>query len=61
MELAADSEDLAIIRQLFGSRAQTLINTLLAFDSYFNWYYPLKESIPLFARIPIRGPMFLIA
>ena len=55
MELAADPEELAIIRQLFGSRAQTLINTLLAFDSYFNWYYPLKEeSIPLFAPIPIR-------
>ena len=54
MELAADPEDVAIIRKLFGSRAQTLINTLLAFDSYFNWYYPLKESIPLFAPIPIR-------
>ena len=45
MELAADPEDLAIIRKVFGSRAQTLINTLLAFDSYFNWYYPLKESM----------------
>jgi hypothetical protein len=54
MELAADPEDIAIIRQLFGSRAQTIINTLLAFDAYFNWYYPLKESIPLFAPIPIR-------
>lgn len=46
MEKAACPEDLEIIRQLFGSRAQTLINVLLAFDSYFQWYYPLKESVP---------------
>jgi hypothetical protein len=55
MELAADPADLAIIREVFGSRAQTLINSLLAFDAYFNWYYPLKlERIALFAPIPVR-------
>ena len=26
--------------------AQTLINTLLAFDAYFKWYYPLVDSVP---------------
>ena len=43
LELAADPDDLKIIREIFGSRAQTLINTLLSFDGYFNWYYPLKD------------------
>ena len=46
MELAADPEDLKIIRELFGSRAQTILNALLAFDSYFIWYYPFKKSVP---------------
>lgn len=45
MEQQADAADLAIIRELFGSRAQTILNTLLAFDAYFTWYYPLKQSI----------------
>ena len=44
LELAADPAELQIIRDLYGSRAQTLINTLLAFDGYFQWYYPLKDS-----------------
>ena len=30
---------------MYGSRAQTLINSLLAFDAFFAWYYPLKEGI----------------
>lgn len=46
IELAADPADLAIIRELYGSRAQTLINILLAFDGYIAWYYPYKASIP---------------
>ena len=46
MEAAANPEALAIIRKLYGSRAQTLINCLLSFDAYFNWYYPFKKSIP---------------
>jgi hypothetical protein len=46
MERASDPEFLAVIRKRFGSRAQTLINILLAFDSYFNWYYPFKQSCP---------------
>ena len=49
LEEAADPEDLKIIRELYGSRAQTLINVLLSFDGYFNWYYPLEESIPFMA------------
>ena len=43
MELASDPEDLKMIRDVYGSRAQTLINVLLSFDAYFNWYYPLKD------------------
>jgi hypothetical protein len=34
MEEAADPEHLRIIRELFGSRAQTLINSLLTFDAF---------------------------
>jgi hypothetical protein len=44
MELAADPAHIQIIRDIYGSRAQTLINTLLAFDAYFAWYYPLKNN-----------------
>lgn len=54
MELQADTEDLAIVRELYGSRAQTLINALLAFDAYFQWYYPMKQSIPFLAPISQR-------
>ena len=45
IEQTANPADLAIIRDLYGSRAQTIINALLAFDAFFAWYYPLKESI----------------
>ena len=54
MELAADPDDLAIIREIYGSRAQTIINSLLAFDAYFQWYYPLKESIPWMCEMRMR-------
>ena len=54
MEKLADADDLAIIRKLYGSRAQTLINTLLGFDAYFRWYYPYKRSIPLLAPLSVR-------
>ena len=50
-EAAANQESLTIIRELYGSRAQTLINALLAFDAYFAWYYPFKKSIPLDATM----------
>ena len=46
VELTADAGDLDMIRELFGSRANTIINCLLAFDAYFAWYYPLKKSVP---------------
>lgn len=49
-----DAADLDIIRELFGSRAQTIINILLAFDAYFAWYYPLKQSIPFLAPMAVR-------
>ena len=46
MELAADPADIAMIRELYGSRAQALIDALCAFDAYFAWYYPFKKSVP---------------
>ena len=45
IELEADPRHLEMIRDLYGSRAQTLINALLSFDAFFAWYYPLKEGI----------------
>jgi len=45
-EAAANQESLEIIRKLYGSRARTIINALLAFDAYFAWYYPFKKSVP---------------
>eukprot|EP00327_Prymnesium_parvum_P016826 CAMPEP_0113273110 /NCGR_PEP_ID=MMETSP0008_2-20120614/23672_1 /TAXON_ID=97485 /ORGANISM="Prymnesium parvum" /LENGTH=812 /DNA_ID=CAMNT_0000122597 /DNA_START=26 /DNA_END=2463 /DNA_ORIENTATION=- /assembly_acc=CAM_ASM_000153 len=47
IERSSSDEALRIIRARHGSRSQTLINTLLAFDAYFAWWYPFKESIPL--------------
>ena len=49
MEMAADPDDIKIIRDIYGSRAQTIINSLLAWDAFFAWYYPLKNhSLKLF-------------
>ena len=44
VEEAADPEHLKTIREMYGGRAQMIINILLAFDAYFNWYYPLLED-----------------
>ena len=46
VEASANQKSLEIIRKLYGSRAQTIINALLAFDAYFAWYYPFKKSVP---------------
>ena len=54
MQKAADEEDIKVIKKMFGSRAQTIINTLLAFDAYFAWYFPFKKSIPLFCDMEQR-------
>lgn len=54
MEQEANPDKIAIIRELYGSRAQTILNTLLAFDAYFKWYYPMKESIPFLAPTHVR-------
>lgn len=48
MQLAADPEDIDMIKTVFGSRGQTILNALLAFDAYFRWYFPFKASVPLF-------------
>ena len=54
MELAADPDDIAMTRALYGSRAQTIINVLLSFNAHLNWYYPLKKSIPFLAPMDVR-------
>lgn len=59
-ELAADQESLDIIRKLYGSRAQTIINLLLSFDSYFAWYYPFKTSVPITASMQEREERALV-
>eukprot|EP00965_Chrysotila_dentata_P201978 6180857-Pleurochrysis_carterae.AAC.1 len=53
-ERSADPDELAAIREMFGSRAQTLVNILLAFDAYFKWYFPFEASIPLLCDYSIR-------
>ena len=56
VEKEADPEDLEMIRKLYGSRAQTLINILLSFDAYFNWYYPFKhlQKLPIMSEQSVR-------
>lgn len=57
IELAADPSDLQpaqAIRDAFGSRAQTIINMLLSFDAYLNWYFPFKASIPFMCEMELR-------
>ena len=54
MEKKADPADLKIIRDVYGSRANTIINALLSFDAYMDWYYDLKESIPFLCDMSIR-------
>ena len=54
IESRCDPADLAIIREVYGSRGNTLINALLAFDSYFEWYYPYVESIPFLCPMAQR-------
>ena len=54
LERAADPAHLELIRSRYGSRAPTLINVLLAFDGYFNWYYPLFDSIPFRCNMDVR-------
>ena len=54
MECAADPEHVAIVRKFYGSRAHAILNILFSFDAYFAWYYPLKDSTPLFADTPIK-------
>ena len=54
LESACNPEDLKVIKDLFGSRARTIINMLLAFDGYFAWYYPFKVSVPYMCPMPMR-------
>ena len=54
LEREADPADLALIREQFGSRAQTLINILLSWDGFLNWYFPLKDSVPFMCPLPLR-------
>ena len=31
-----------------------LLNILFSFDAYFAWYYPLKDSVPLYASQSVK-------
>jgi len=54
VEAAANQASLDVIKQLYGSRARTLMNILLAFDGYFAWFYPFKQSIPYDSDVGVR-------
>jgi len=54
IELTCDQTDLQAIRDKFGSRAQTIINTALAFDAYLRWYYPYKTAVPFMCDLRRR-------
>lgn len=54
VEASANQMSLKVIREIYGSRAHTLINILLAFDAYFSWFYPFKKSIPYLCGMEIR-------
>lgn len=43
IERDASAEDLDIVRALYGSRSQTIINSLLAWDAFLAWYYALED------------------
>ncbi|KAL1522538.1 hypothetical protein AB1Y20_017525 [Prymnesium parvum] len=47
IERSSNQAALQKIRDRHGSRSQTLFNALLAFDAYFAWWYPFKQSLPL--------------
>ena len=55
MELSCAPSDLQAIRDKFGSRAQIIINTALAFDAYLRWYYPYKKAVPFMCDLKL-GP-----
>eukprot|EP00966_Prymnesium_polylepis_P131872 3049485-Prymnesium_polylepis.1 len=64
VERAADPADLQMIRTLYGSRSQTILNALLAFDAFFSWYmyYPfehVKKTGKTVDTIGYRGSMAL--
>ena len=54
IEKSSNQESLKKIRRRFGSRAQTLINALLAFDAYFAWWFPFKKSIPINSTMEVK-------
>eukprot|EP00965_Chrysotila_dentata_P024099 798691-Pleurochrysis_carterae.AAC.1 len=53
-ELSADVDELRAIRDMFGSRAQTLINVLLSCEAYSLWHFPFVASTPLFCEHTLR-------
>ena len=50
---SCDQSDLQVMRDKFGSRAQTIINTALAFDAYLGWYYPYKKAVPFMCDLKL--------
>ena len=54
-ERAVDACDLQMIRDLYGSRSQTIINTLTCWDAFFDWYYALElDNLPVDASMSER-------
>ena len=59
LERAADPAKLQLIRKVYGSRGQTVINILLSWDGFFGWYYPFKEGVPFMCPMETRYPRAL--
>ena len=51
MEKDADAADLEMIRRVYGSRAQLLINALLSFDAYFAWQNDVSGLVASIAHV----------
>ena len=55
LELPEEDKDcLKVIREIYGSRATTLINILLSFDAYFAWYYPYNTGCALDSTVLVK-------
>lgn len=55
VEQQASVDDIAIIKDLFGSRAQTIINALLAWDAFLAWFYALEDiECQLFDTLDVK-------
>ena len=54
IESRCEPADLEMIQKVYGSRARTVIDCLLAWDAYLEWYYPYVRSIPFRCPMSLR-------